>query len=87
MYDVLCLGERLVRRDVNREFWMMYFVIDENASWYYDDNVAEFAPERIGMGVDPAFVSSNIMFAINGKIYGNVRYFNYFIFGLVIFYM
>lgn len=64
---------KLRRKDVDREFWMMYFVMDENGSWYIDSNVAQFAPERLQLGIDNNFTTSNVMFSINGKIYGNVR--------------
>ncbi|KAK7494206.1 hypothetical protein BaRGS_00014488 [Batillaria attramentaria] len=59
------------RRDADREFWMLYFVFDENLSWYLEDNVRDFAPQRADLK-DPDFQLSNRMNAINGLIFGNV---------------
>lgn len=61
----------VARRDVDREFWMLYFVFDENLSWYLADNIQTFAPSRTDPA-DPDFQLSNRMNAINGLIYGNV---------------
>ena len=60
------------RIDVDREFWMLYYVFDENLSWYLLDNVQERAPHRTDLS-DPVFQLSNRMNAINGLIFGNVE--------------
>lgn len=59
------------RRDVDREFAILFFVFDENDSWYLQDNVNRFAPQRTDLG-DAEFQASNFMNSINGRIYGNL---------------
>ena len=60
------------RIDVDREFWMLYYVFDENLSWYLLDNVQERAPQRSDLS-DLEFQLSNRMNAINGRVFGNVE--------------
>ncbi|XP_028277220.1 hephaestin-like protein 1 [Parambassis ranga] len=62
------------RTDVEKEFALLFLVHDENQSWYLEDNI------RTYLGVDPAtfeqnkdFEESNMMHAINGKLYGNLH--------------
>ncbi|XP_041372140.1 ferroxidase HEPHL1-like [Gigantopelta aegis] len=57
------------RKDVDKEFAVMFSVINENESWYIDENKARFAPNQVG---GPAFVLSNLYFSANGKIYFNL---------------
>ncbi|KAL8609338.1 hypothetical protein ACOMHN_048894 [Nucella lapillus] len=60
------------RFDVDRQFWMLYNIFDENISWYLMDNIRERAPRRTSPR-DPVFMESNLMNAINGLVYGNVQ--------------
>ena len=64
-------GVGLSRYDVDREFWMLYYVFDENLSWYLQDNVQGRAPLRTDLS-DPAFHRSNQMNAINGLVFANL---------------
>ncbi|CAL1527319.1 unnamed protein product, partial [Lymnaea stagnalis] len=61
------------RKDVRRELYIYMSVLDENLSWYLDDNVRMFAPGRVGTDYrsDPEFEESNKKHAINGRLYGN----------------
>ncbi|KAK7109489.1 hypothetical protein V1264_013522 [Littorina saxatilis] len=70
-YNTSSSGSTSPRVDVDREFWMLYYVFDENLSWYLQDNIAQRAPQRADPK-DPLFEASNRMNAINGLIYGNV---------------
>ncbi|XP_062909919.1 ferroxidase HEPHL1-like isoform X1 [Mobula hypostoma] len=62
------------RKDVDREFALLFLVYDETESWYLNYNI------RTYLKMDPTkfrktyeFVRSNKMHAINGKIYGNLH--------------
>ncbi|XP_043547442.1 hephaestin-like protein 1a isoform X2 [Chiloscyllium plagiosum] len=68
------LSENGMRKDVDREFALLFMVYDENESWYLDNNIITY------LHVDPTklkktdeFVESNKIHAINGKIYGNLH--------------
>ncbi|XP_056417456.1 ferroxidase HEPHL1 [Hyla sarda] len=68
------LDNKGVRKDVAREFALLFFVFDENLSWYLDDNIRSYAhkdPAAINMTEE--FEESNKIHAINGKIYGNLH--------------
>ncbi|XP_041371919.1 LOW QUALITY PROTEIN: ferroxidase HEPHL1-like [Gigantopelta aegis] len=56
------------RQDVDKEFALFANVFVEANSWYFDENVARFAPNRVD---DAEFAISNLYFSINGKIYFN----------------
>ncbi|XP_043995686.1 ferroxidase HEPHL1 [Gambusia affinis] len=74
---VICRPGTLVdrqRRDIDREFALLFLVYDENQSWYLDDNI------KTNLGVDPGtfikdedFEESNLMHGINGRLYGNLH--------------
>uniref|UniRef100_A0A8D0HKS2 Hephaestin n=1 Tax=Sphenodon punctatus TaxID=8508 RepID=A0A8D0HKS2_SPHPU len=61
------------RHDVDLDFFLMFSVVDENHSWYLDENIASFcaAPESVDKE-DEAFQESNRMHTINGYVYGNL---------------
>lgn len=66
-------GRTLERRDVDRDFWMLYTIFDENESWYLDENVRTRAPGRSPDRLNEAdFKESNRMNSINGRVFGNV---------------
>lgn len=57
---------------IDREFVSLFGIFDENASLYRNENIARFVTARI----DPdneAFVESNLMHAINGRLWGNLE--------------
>lgn len=56
------------RRDIDREFALLFLVYDENQSWYLDDNIKTY------LGVDPGtfkkdedFKESNMMHGTNKR--------------------
>ncbi|XP_058406209.1 ceruloplasmin [Diceros bicornis minor] len=56
------------------EFSLLFFVFDENESWYLDDNIKTYSdhPEKVKKD-DDAFIESNKMHAINGRMFGNLQ--------------
>ncbi|XP_062438293.1 ceruloplasmin isoform X1 [Rhea pennata] len=60
------------QKNVNREFFLLATVFDENLSWYLDDNILMFTlnPNKIAKD-DEDFQESNKMHSINGYMYGN----------------
>ncbi|KAK3764111.1 hypothetical protein RRG08_039283 [Elysia crispata] len=61
------------RNDVDEELFMLMSVMNENLSWYLDQNVRRFAPARAGTDYknDEEFEESNLMHAVNGRVFGN----------------
>jgi hypothetical protein len=62
-------------KDVDRELVTMFSVLDENQSWYLEENARRFAggpPPKEGDPDHEAFVESNLMHSINGFVYGNL---------------
>ena len=50
---------------MNREIFLLFNVIDENLSWYIDDTIKEFAPDKAKLDKnDAAFKHGNL---IHGK--------------------
>ncbi|KAM4819018.1 hephaestin [Thomomys bottae] len=64
-----------VRRDMDREFALLFLIFDENQSWYLKENVATYGPKEPGLVnlQDETFLESNKMHAINGKVYANLK--------------
>ncbi|PKU34320.1 hephaestin isoform x1 [Limosa lapponica baueri] len=63
-----------IRKDVKREFALLFLVFDENQSWYLEENVERYSkgnPKEINL-LDARFVESNKMHAINGRLYANL---------------
>ena len=65
------LDHRNKRKDVDREFSVMFLIFDENKSWYLEQNIQKYAPNRRKQ--DKKFVNSNLMFSVNGKIFANLK--------------
>lgn len=75
-------------KDVDHEFMNMYIAINENESWYLEDNIREHTTDPKGVDrtkvslVTPGgmagtvagtgFVDTNIKWSINGYIFGNM---------------
>ncbi|XP_036368006.1 hephaestin-like [Octopus sinensis] len=59
------------RKDVDKEFVFLFWVLDENQSWYFKDNINYYAPGRKKISGDEDFEESNLFHSINGQIYGN----------------
>ena len=53
--------------DVDREFFTMFAVLDENVSLYIDENIRRFG----GDPGNPDFEESNLMHGMNGLLWGN----------------
>ncbi|KAM7398054.1 hypothetical protein PAMA_006090 [Pampus argenteus] len=61
-----------VRNDVDQDVFLIFSVMDENLSWYLDDNI-QICTDPAGVDKDDAdFKESNLMHAINGYMYGNL---------------
>ncbi|RXN15616.1 hephaestin 1 [Labeo rohita] len=66
------------RSDVDEDFILMFSVVDENLSWYLEENIEKFcsdpdtAKNLIQDEVDEEFRESNLMHSINGYVYGNL---------------
>ncbi|XP_074691010.1 hephaestin isoform X4 [Strix aluco] len=63
-----------VRKDVKREFALLFLVFDENQSWYLEENMERYSKgnhKAINL-LDDKFVESNKMHAINGRLYANL---------------
>eukprot|EP00112_Aurelia_sp_Birch-Aquarium-sp1_P012138 Seg2551.1 transcript_id=Seg2551.1/GoldUCD/mRNA.D3Y31 product="Hephaestin-like protein" protein_id=Seg2551.1/GoldUCD/D3Y31 len=66
------LNQQGERADVDKEFALLFTVMDENESWYLKDNIQKRAnsPATV-QEEDESFKESNRMHSINGFIYGN----------------
>ena len=61
------------RNDVQKEFYLLFNVVDENKSWYLDENLKSSGIEAKKINKeDEDFKESNLLHAINGRIYGNL---------------
>ncbi|KAG8519285.1 Hephaestin-like protein 1, partial [Galemys pyrenaicus] len=60
------------QKDIDREFYLLFTVFDENLSRYLDENIQKFTWRPLSVDKeDKDFVKSNRMHAINGYMYGN----------------
>ncbi len=75
-------------KDVDREFVTFYIAINENESWYLDDNIREHTTDPngvkktdfglatstglVGTIATAGFAATNVKWSINGYIYGNM---------------
>ncbi|XP_069753512.1 ceruloplasmin isoform X2 [Narcine bancroftii] len=61
------------KKRVDEEFSLMFSVMDENYSWYLDDNIKKYctSPNKVDKD-DEDFMESNKMHSINGYVYGNL---------------
>lgn len=69
------LKENNSRRDVDREFFLLFATFDENRSWYLDENINKYCsnPGPIDqLKNDVSFKESNQNYAISGFLYGNL---------------
>ncbi|KAL0994973.1 hypothetical protein UPYG_G00130140 [Umbra pygmaea] len=65
------LGDHGNQRDVDREMFLLFSVMDENLSWSLQRNIELYGTSE----TDPEneeFVESNKMHAVNGFLYGNL---------------
>uniref|UniRef100_A0A8C1BNW5 ferroxidase n=1 Tax=Cyprinus carpio carpio TaxID=630221 RepID=A0A8C1BNW5_CYPCA len=71
------LDSKQKRSDVDEDFILMFSVVDENLSWYLEENIEKFcsdpdATKQHMENVDEEFRESNLMHSINGYVYGNL---------------
>ena len=62
-------------RDVDQEIFALFAVMDENQSFYLDDNHENAEPLTEGQDEEAdaeAFAESNLMHSVNGYVYGNM---------------
>jgi len=59
-------------KDVDREVFALFSVIDENQSHYLGRNIRRFALPPYPNPEDEGFVESNLMHSVNGMVYGNL---------------
>ena len=59
-------------RGVDREFVVLFSVIDENKSFYLDKNIDGFAPQARDKKEDEGFRESNLKHSMNGFIFDNL---------------
>ncbi|KAL7871849.1 hypothetical protein SRHO_G00068320 [Serrasalmus rhombeus] len=67
------LSQNRQRLDVNQEFALLFFIFDENKSWYLEENIQTYYNSSVPLLRNDDFQESNKMHAINGKLYGNLR--------------
>uniref|UniRef100_A0A8C5DCQ1 ferroxidase n=1 Tax=Gouania willdenowi TaxID=441366 RepID=A0A8C5DCQ1_GOUWI len=60
------------RTDVDQDFFLMFNVVDENLSYYLEDNIMNCSDHAGIDPFDPDFEESNLMHAINGYMFGNL---------------
>ncbi|NXK92121.1 HPHL1 protein, partial [Formicarius rufipectus] len=60
-------------KGIDREFYLLFSIFDENDSWYLNKNIEAFTgdPSKVDEN-DPDFKESNKMHAVNGYLYGNL---------------
>ncbi|XP_035522767.1 ferroxidase HEPHL1 [Morone saxatilis] len=65
------LGVNKTQNGIDKEFFLLFSVMDENVSWYLDENIEKFGSEDINPD-DDDFKETNMMHAVNGLMYGNL---------------
>uniref|UniRef100_A0A7N5JKV8 ferroxidase n=1 Tax=Ailuropoda melanoleuca TaxID=9646 RepID=A0A7N5JKV8_AILME len=59
-------------KNIDRSYVLMFFITDENKSWYIDDNINTYTEPGKVNASDSDFQESNLMPSINGYMYGNL---------------
>uniref|UniRef100_A0A8D0HH34 ferroxidase n=1 Tax=Sphenodon punctatus TaxID=8508 RepID=A0A8D0HH34_SPHPU len=67
------LNEEGLRKDIDREFVLLFLIFDENESWYLNENIEKYLQKNLSDINLTDFVEGNNMHAINGKIYDNLH--------------
>lgn len=75
---ILCKKDSLDKetekeRNIDQEFVVMFSVVDENLSWYLEDNIKAYCsePEKVDRD-DEEFQESNRMYSVNGHSFGSL---------------
>ncbi|NXB14214.1 HPHL1 protein, partial [Rhagologus leucostigma] len=60
-------------KGIDKEFYLLFSIFDENDSWYLNKNIEAFTgdPSKVDEN-DADFMESNKMHAVNGYLYGNL---------------
>ncbi|NXI20465.1 HPHL1 protein, partial [Irena cyanogastra] len=60
-------------KGIDKEFYLLFSIFDENDSWYLNKNIEAFTgdPSKVDEN-DADFMESNKMHAVNGYMYGNL---------------
>ncbi|NWW65322.1 HPHL1 protein, partial [Ifrita kowaldi] len=60
-------------KGIDREFYLLFSIFDENDSWYLNKNIEAFTgdPSKVDE-TNADFMESNKMHAVNGYLYGNL---------------
>ncbi|XP_062440569.1 ferroxidase HEPHL1 [Rhea pennata] len=67
------LDEKGLRKDIDREFTLLFMVFDENESWYLKENIETYLHKKPDdFNYTKNFIEGNSMHAINGKIYNSL---------------
>ncbi|KAK5858516.1 hypothetical protein PBY51_002649 [Eleginops maclovinus] len=66
------LGENGTQKGLDKEFFLLFSVIDEEMSWYFDENIRMFGTNETD-DEDKDIEESNLMHAVNGRMYGNLQ--------------
>lgn len=70
------LKDSYTRKDVDREYALMFTVLDENESWYLDKNIDTYCKKpgnKETLKGNEDFKESNKMHGINGFVFGNLK--------------
>ncbi|NXF60181.1 HPHL1 protein, partial [Ciccaba nigrolineata] len=60
-------------KGIDREFYLVFSIFDENDSWYLNKNIEAFTGDPSKVDVNDAdFKESNKMHAVNGYLFGNL---------------
>lgn len=64
--------DEAARNDVDQDVILMFNVVDENLSWYLEDNIQKCSEPQNIDEEDEDFIESNLMHSINGYTFGNL---------------
>ncbi|XP_003895020.1 ceruloplasmin isoform X3 [Papio anubis] len=73
---IICKKDSLDKekeKNIDREFVVMFSVVDENFSWYLEDNIQAYClePEKVDKDNED-FQESNRMYSVNGYTFGSL---------------
>lgn len=69
------MGNSVQRKNFDKEFFLLFTVMDENKSWLLDDNIQTYSDnpaEAMASKFNPGFRGSNRIASINGYKFGNL---------------
>ncbi|KAK3515604.1 hypothetical protein QTP70_024835 [Hemibagrus guttatus] len=66
------LNSERQRKDVDKEFALLFMMFDENDSWYLDENIDTYLDKKTDDITEDRFMESNQMHGINGRLYANL---------------